>query len=200
MKCTALGHTYLQNIPSGSATVHVLVCCIHSDTGEAASELSQLHITRHQLVGQVVILPHMQVVVATCDKLGTIIVEELDGKCEVCACGGAADSIAALHIPQHLSLHITSSENRRHGCCWLAKQGLNRRCHTRALSSWPPREAKNCSSHENASAWTFTYYRDFTRPSQYLISESWAQEAVLPAHSLCEDSYGATESCLSSPR
>ncbi len=65
---------YLEDISSGSTTIHVLVCCIYCKTGEAAPELAQLHITRDQLVGEVVILPHIQVVVATCDQLGAIIV------------------------------------------------------------------------------------------------------------------------------
>jgi hypothetical protein len=65
---------YLEDISGGSTTVHVLVCCIYCKTGEAAPELAQLHITGDQLVGEVVILPHIQVVVATCDQLGAIIV------------------------------------------------------------------------------------------------------------------------------
>jgi len=65
---------YLEDISRGSTTVHVLVCCIYCKTGEAAPELAQLHITGDQLVGEVVILPQIQVVVATCDQLGAIIV------------------------------------------------------------------------------------------------------------------------------
>ena len=93
---------YLQNISRGSATVHVLISSIHSYTSEAAAELSQLHITWHQLVCEVVILPHIQVVVAACDKLGPIVVQEFDSDSKVCACGSATDGVASLHIPKHL--------------------------------------------------------------------------------------------------
>ena len=92
----------LQNVSSGCATVHVLISCVHGQTSEAASQLSQLDIARHQLVGEVVIVPHMQIIVAACDQPGTVIVEELDCKCEICTGGGAANCISSFHIPQDL--------------------------------------------------------------------------------------------------
>ena len=84
----------LKNIAGGTATIHVLISCVHSDAGEAAPELSQLNITGNKLVCQVVIVPHVQVVVAACDQLGAIIVQELHSNCEVCAGGGATDCIS----------------------------------------------------------------------------------------------------------
>lgn len=92
----------LQDISSGCATIHVLISCIHSQTSEAAPQLPQLDVTGHQLICEMVIVPHMQVVVAACDQLGTIIVEELDGKCEICTGGSATDCISSFHIPQDL--------------------------------------------------------------------------------------------------
>lgn len=73
MQCMDL-RSDLQYISSSTATVHVLISCIHSHAGEAAPELSQLYVARDKLVCEVVIVPHVQVVVATRDQLGTIIV------------------------------------------------------------------------------------------------------------------------------
>ena len=89
----------LQYISACCTTVHVLISCIHSQAGEAASELSQLYIARYKLVCEVVVMPHMQVVIATCDQLGTIIVQEFDSRCEVGTGGGATDGISCFHIP-----------------------------------------------------------------------------------------------------
>ena len=89
----------LENISRGTATVHVLISCVHSHACEAAPELSQLYVTGYKLVSEVVIVPHMQIVVAACDQLGTIIVQELHSHCEVCTGGGATDGISCLHIP-----------------------------------------------------------------------------------------------------
>ena len=89
----------LKNISGGTATIHVLISCVHSHAGEAAPELSQLYITRYKLVCEVVIVPHVQIIIATCDQLGTVVVQKLHSNCEVCTGGGATDGISCLHIP-----------------------------------------------------------------------------------------------------
>ena len=84
----------LKNIAGGTATIHVLISCIDGHAGEAAPELSQLYITGYKLVCEVVIVPHVQIVVAARNQPGTIIVQELHSNCEVCTGGSATDCIS----------------------------------------------------------------------------------------------------------